>query len=252
MQWAGFASYCAVFSSIYGRPQTPQCSSLAWFLTCPLLCVSRRYRKLWCSHSCSFWFCPSSWTRLLTCPFFATTVPGVIEQKTVEAPQSQLCVFVQFLDRVVHMPVVVVDRCVGRQCRKLWFIRSCSSLPGGRCPCCAGPRGFFDKVVQMPVVVHDSAVVDVLVAQVDVEMTSSRTWFLTCPLACRQVHGCDCAWNYGVPAVAVHRGGRDMPPFVRCNRWRSSTKTFVIHTVRTTTTTSTNTTTILSHFGSSR
>ena len=32
------------------------------------------------------------------------TVLGLVEQKTVEAPQSQLFVFVQFLDKVVHMP----------------------------------------------------------------------------------------------------------------------------------------------------
>ena len=43
---------------------------------------------------------------------FATTVLGVTEQKTVEVPQLQLYVFVQVLDKVVHMPVVVYDSAV--------------------------------------------------------------------------------------------------------------------------------------------
>ena len=52
-------------------------------------------------------------------------------------------------------------------------------VQGGRCPCCAGPRGILDKVVHVPVVVHDSAVVDVPVAQVHVEFW---TRLFTCPL----------------------------------------------------------------------
>ena len=168
MQWAGFAGYCAVFSSIYGRHQIPQCSSLAWFLTCPLLCGSRRYRILWCSRSCSFWFCPSYCTRLLTCPLCDRA------ENCGGSAVTALCV----------CPVLGQDcshaRCCGRQVRGEAVQKTGLSAGAARCQ-----------------------VVDVPVVQVDGEMSSTWTRLLTCPLVCNFL--CLSADNCGVPAVAVHR-----------------------------------------------
>ena len=54
------------------------------------------------SHGCS------SWTRLLICP--------VIVQVQGDGPDSAQ--FVQFLDKVIDMPVVSNDRCFGFKSRK--------------------------------------------------------------------------------------------------------------------------------------
>ena len=57
------------------------------------------------------------------------------------------CVF--FLDKIADVPVVLIDRCVVRKCRKLW-----KSAVAVRCYA-VRPRGlvqFLDKVVDMPVV----------------------------------------------------------------------------------------------------
>ena len=67
---------------------------------------------------------------------------------------------VQFLDEVVDLPVVVYDKCVvqtvlGQDAGAPVVVRQC-----------------VDKVVEVPVV------------QVDVEMPSSWTRSLTCPLVC--------------------------------------------------------------------
>ena len=70
------------------------------------------------------------WTRLLTCPLLCKLGVG---------PDSAQ--FVQFLDQVVDMPVIVQRQVylVG-QSRRLWKFRSCNALIRGRCPCCAGRR----------------------------------------------------------------------------------------------------------------
>ena len=70
------------------------------------------------------------WTRLMTCPLLCKLGVG---------PDSAQ--FVQFLDQVVDMPVIVQRQVylVG-QSRRLWKSRSCNALIRGRCPCCAGRR----------------------------------------------------------------------------------------------------------------
>ena len=76
MQWAGFVGCCAVFSSICGRPQIPQCSSLPWFLTRPSFCVSRVlcYDSA-CGHSCRLArCCASRWGSAENCGGSAVAV----------------------------------------------------------------------------------------------------------------------------------------------------------------------------------
>ena len=128
-----------------------------------------------------------------------------------------------------------------------WWIPLLCRFAGSRCR-----RGWYSR--ELTVALVENIVVswcrrggdsrDLTVATVEKIVVSRRSWtrLLTCPLACR--HGAAHRRGdelMGWVSRALHTGIR--PPFLDAFRWRVSTETCVIITVRTTTTTTTTTTT---------
>ena len=91
---------------------------------------SRQYRKPSSSLRCS------TWTKWWSCPLWCKT--GIFVQ-TVQKPM-------QFLDKVVVLPVVVQDRCVVETLRILWRL----AVGGHR----RGDRPVHGQGVGVPVAVH--------------------------------------------------------------------------------------------------